>query len=175
MRDPKDEARRWLAAAGEELAWARHAAAGGFHAPACFHSQQAAEKAVKSVHYFRGARAVMGHNVRALIERLEPRVSALDDLLDGARELDLLYIPTRYPNGLAAGTPGEAFSASQSQRAIEHATAIAEAAAEVVEPPLPASLPEDAPEVPEPADPGEAPADETPTVDDEPAEETPET
>jgi HEPN domain-containing protein len=67
MRDPKAEARRWLAAAREELAWARHAAAGGFHAPACFHAQQGAEKAVKAVHFLRGARVVIGHNVRALI------------------------------------------------------------------------------------------------------------
>ncbi|HXU45512.1 MAG TPA: HEPN domain-containing protein [Thermoanaerobaculia bacterium] len=133
MRDPEAEARRWLAAAGEELAWARHAAAGGFHAPACFHAQQGAEKAVKAVHYHRGARVVIGHNVRALIEGLEPRVAVLDALVDAGRELDLFYIPTRYPNGLDSGTPGEAFSAGQSQRAIEHATAIVEAAAQVVE------------------------------------------
>ena len=51
MRDPKAEASRWLAAAREELAWTRHAAAGGFHAPACFHAQQGAEKAVKAVQF----------------------------------------------------------------------------------------------------------------------------
>ena len=56
MRDPEAEARRWLAAAGEELAWARYAADGGFHAPACFHAQQGAGKAVKAVHYYHGAR-----------------------------------------------------------------------------------------------------------------------
>jgi HEPN domain-containing protein len=128
MRDPKAEAERWLAAAAEDLAWARHAAAGGFHAPACFHAQQGAEKAVKAVHYSRGARVVIGHNVRSLIQSLEPRVPTLDALVDAGRELDLFYIPTRYPNGLESGTPGEAFSASQSQRALEHATAILDAA-----------------------------------------------
>jgi HEPN domain-containing protein len=133
QHDPKAEARRWLTAAGEELAWARHAADGGFHAPACFHAQQGAEKAVKAVHYHRGARVVLGHNVRALIENLEPRVAALDALADAGRELDLFYIPTRYPNGLASGTPGEAFSLSQSQRALEHAAAIVEAATQAVE------------------------------------------
>jgi HEPN domain-containing protein len=135
MHDPRAEARRWLDAAREDLAWARHAASGGFHAPACFHSQQGAEKAVKAVHYHRGARVVIGHNVRALIESLEPRVAALDDLADAARELDLFYIPTRYPDGLMAGTPGEAFSLSQSRRALEHAAAIVEAAAQAVAPP----------------------------------------
>lgn len=118
MRAPEAEADRWLRSAREDLAYAHHAASGGFHAPACFHAQQAAEKALKAVHYRRGARAVIGHSVRALIETLATRESALDSLLDSARELDLLYVPTRYPNGLDAGTPGDAFSAAQSDRAL---------------------------------------------------------
>lgn len=120
--------------ADEELTWARHLSSSGFPTPACFHCQQGAEKAAKAVHYHRGARVVLGHNVRDLIERLEPRVAALDALMDAARELDLFYIPTRYPNGLDSGTPGEAFSLNQSQRAIEQAEAILEAAWQVVEP-----------------------------------------
>ena len=155
MHDPDAEARRWLASAREELAWARHAAVGDFHAPACFHAQQGAEKAVKAVHYCRGARVVIGHNVRALIESLEPRVSALDALADAGRELDLFYIPTRYPNGLDSGTPGEAFSANQSDRALAHTQAIIEAVAAVVEPPAEKDPPESATE-----DPGEASVDE---------------
>lgn len=117
MSEPRPEAARWLAAAEEELATARHLTAGGFHAPACFHAQQGAEKAVKAVHHARGARTVLGHDVRALIEALAPRVPALD----------LLYVPTRYPNGLAAGTPAEAFSAAQAQRALGHAEPVVEA------------------------------------------------
>jgi HEPN domain-containing protein len=58
MGGQADEAARWLTAATEDLAYARHAAAGGFHAPACFLAQQAAEKAVKAVHYSGGARVV---------------------------------------------------------------------------------------------------------------------
>jgi HEPN domain-containing protein len=64
---------------------------------------------------------VIGHSVRGLIEQLDPPEPALRELLDAARELDLLYVPTRYPNGLDAGTPGEAFGPTQSQRAIDHA------------------------------------------------------
>ncbi|MXX33906.1 MAG: HEPN domain-containing protein [Gemmatimonadetes bacterium] len=75
----------------------RHSEEGGFHAHACFSSQQAAEKAVKAVHYARGARAVTGHSVRNLIERLDPRIPELDELLDDARELDLNYIPNAVP------------------------------------------------------------------------------
>jgi HEPN domain-containing protein len=132
MSGRRAEAERWLAAAREDLAYARHAASGGFHAPACFFAQQAAEKAVKALHYRGGARAVIGHNVRVLIERLEPHVPALDTALDAARELDLFYVATRYPNGLDQGTPGEAFSASQSTRALALAEQILATAAGVV-------------------------------------------
>lgn len=83
---------------------------------------------MKAVHYARGARTVLGQNIRALIEALAPRQPALDLLLDAARELDLLYVPTRCPNGLAAGTPAEAFSAAQAQRALGHAETVVEAA-----------------------------------------------
>ena len=130
MHDPRAEFNGWLESAREDLAYARHAADGEFFAPACFHAQQAAEKAVKSVHYRLGARAILGHNVRALIEALEPRSARLDGQLDAAKELDLFYVPTRYPNGLDAGTPGESFSTAQAERAIGLAEAILEAAAE---------------------------------------------
>jgi HEPN domain-containing protein len=132
MRDTRAEGERWLAAAREDLAFARHAASGDHHAPACFYAQQAAEKAAKALHYGRGARAVIGHNVRALIEQLEPREPRLDALLDAARELDLFYLPTRYPNGLASGTPGQAFSLAHSKRALELAGRIVDAASEAL-------------------------------------------
>lgn len=77
------------------------------------------------------ARVVIGHYVRALIESLEPPSAALVARLDDARDLDVFYISTRYPNGLESGTPGEAFGAQQSSRAIAAAEAIvAEAEAE---------------------------------------------
>jgi HEPN domain-containing protein len=129
MRDPGREARRWLEAAREDLSYARHAASGGHHAPACFYAQQVAEKSVKAVHYLRGARAVLGHNVRALIEQLDPLPAAFAALLDPARELDLLYVPTRYPNGLDTGTPARAFSSAQSGRALDMAERFVAAAA----------------------------------------------
>ena len=128
MNEASLQAERWLASAEEDLAYARHAAAAGFHAPACFHSQQAAEKAVKAVHYATGARVVIGHNVRTLIEKVEPASTGLAALLDDARELDVFYLPTRYPNGLESGTPGDAFGESQSRRALAAAARIVVAA-----------------------------------------------
>ena len=132
MHDPRAEAVRWLRAAREDLAYARHAADGGFHAPACFHAQQGAEKAIKALHYQRGARAVIGHSVRALVSSLEDPPEGVAQLLDAARELDLFYLPTRYPNGLDAGTPGEAFATAQSRRAIELAVLVIGAVGEAL-------------------------------------------
>jgi HEPN domain-containing protein len=79
------------------------------------------------VHFARGARAVLGPSVRKLIEALSP--GRLDEWISAARELDLLYIPSRSPNGLQSGTPGEAFGIEQSARALHHAAAIVESAA----------------------------------------------
>ena len=116
MHDARAEAERWLAAAREDLEYARYAAAGGHYAPACFFAQQAAEKAIKGAHYLHGARAVICHNLRALIEHLDPRDAGLDTLLDVARELDLFYVATRYPNGLPGGIPADAYTRSDSDR-----------------------------------------------------------
>ena len=124
----ESQARRWLDAAVEDLRHARHSEEGEFFAHACFSSQQAAEKAVKAVHYAQGARAVLGHSVRNLIERLDPRIATLDHLLEEARELDLHYIPTRYPNGLEAWTPAAGYGARQAASAIAGASAIVTAA-----------------------------------------------
>ena len=64
------------------------------------------------------------------IERLDPHVSTLDDLIESARELDLYAVPTRYPISLDLGTPSEAFSRSRAEKATRLAAALVTAAAE---------------------------------------------
>ena len=127
-----EQARRWLASAEDELEFVRYAARGGYSAHACFAAQQAAEKAVKAVHYAAGARMVLGHSVRSLIDRLDPPVPALRAATEDARTLDLYYVPTRYPNGLPEGTPAEAFSAAQAAGALECAARVVAVAGEHV-------------------------------------------
>ena len=130
MRDSDRASRRWLETARKDLDYAVLAANAGFHAHACFNAHQAAEKAVKAIHYAKGARTVLGHSIRQLIERLD--IASLEVLLSGARQLDLYYVPTRYPTGLVEGTPEEAFSADQSQRALGLAGDIVTAAADII-------------------------------------------
>jgi HEPN domain-containing protein len=124
MNDPSVEARRWRDQANDDLEYARYSAKGGFHAQACFVSQQVAEKALKAIHYGRGARAVLGHSVVALVDALHPPSPELAALRPQAVDLDLFYIPTRYPNGLVSGTPSGAFGPEQSAHAITAAEAI---------------------------------------------------
>lgn len=46
------EAERWLMTAKEDLLVAETLSSAGIHAPACFHAQQAAEKALKALWRF---------------------------------------------------------------------------------------------------------------------------
>ena len=83
---------------------------------ACFLYQQGAEKLLKAVLYVKGERPVVGHATTHLAERCAAYKSAFRDLLEPCRELDIFYIPTRYPNGVPDGAPYEFFAAEHSRR-----------------------------------------------------------
>ena len=121
MRQCEAEARRWLAQAKSDLAFAEVGVREGFFAQACFICQQAGEKALKALHYRRGARIVLGHSLAELLHDLVSDHPDLSDLRDAARQLDQYYIPTRYPNGLPGGVPAEAFSPRQAAEAVAYA------------------------------------------------------
>jgi len=59
MRQSRAEAERWLRQAENDFAFAELGAREGFFAQACFVCQQAAEKALKALHYLRGERLVL--------------------------------------------------------------------------------------------------------------------
>jgi len=100
---------------------ARHAAAGRHHEWACFAAQQAAEKAAKAAHEALGHEA-WGHSVTELLDALRADVPEIgEELLDRARALDKLYIPTRYPNGLPSGAPADYYTRSEAEHAISDA------------------------------------------------------
>jgi HEPN domain-containing protein len=92
----------------------------------CFVAEQAAEKALKAVHYARGERTVYGHSVRQLLQALAPGSAVAPELIEAAQVLDQYYIPTRYPNGLPGGVPYKAYTAEQAVRALGGARRIVE-------------------------------------------------
>jgi len=130
--DPRAEARRWLAQARSEIAFARVGQREGFHAQACFHCQQSAEMALKALHYLGGARLVIGHSLVELLASLTDAHPGLAALRGAAARLDQLYIPTRYPNGLPGGVPADVFSSEQAGEAIEQAARVIDAAAALI-------------------------------------------
>ncbi len=116
----KSEARRWFQQAFYDLQAARWNIQGRFYDTACFLAQQAGEKALKSLLYYEGARrtALLTHSLVEMIREGEKKVKALSRLLDQARELDLHYIPSRYPNGLPSGYPHQFYGKKVAQKAV---------------------------------------------------------
>lgn len=113
-----NRARDWFAQAEKDVALARLAQANASHEWACFAAQQAAEKAVKALHLWRGQEA-WGHVVARLLREL-PTVPPAD-LVDRGMVLDNFYVSSRYPNGHPEGAPFEHYGRLQSSEALEHA------------------------------------------------------
>jgi HEPN domain-containing protein len=121
MKDSHGEAVRWLRQAENDLDFARLALKEGFFHQACFISQQAAEKALKSILYAFGERVVLGHSLVDLLKRLSGRVPEITARKEAAGVLDQYYVAARYPNGLPGGMPFEVFGQTQAKSATEEA------------------------------------------------------
>jgi HEPN domain-containing protein len=121
------EALRWLRTGEDDLDAAVVLRKNKKFPHACFHAQQAGEKALKAVWYYADADP-WGHSIRRLIEDLENEdlnlFDRLKSLLRAATILDRFYIPTRYPNGLPELTPGEAYLDEDAEQCIQHASEI---------------------------------------------------
>jgi HEPN domain-containing protein len=116
----------WMRQADADLQHARNALRDADHEWSCFAAQQAAEKAAKGAHAALGQDA-WGHVITELLDALRSHEPAIDEsLLDRARALDKLYIPTRHPNGLAGGAPADFYTRAEAERAITDAEVILE-------------------------------------------------
>lgn len=82
----------------EDLKVARVLLENKHYSASCFHSQQAAEKAVKAALYHQKMES-RGHSIIALLKKLEETANMkLSDFHEDARLLDKHYAPPRYPN-----------------------------------------------------------------------------
>ncbi len=115
----KVEAHRWFQQAFYDLKATRWNIRGGFYDTACFLAQQAGEKALKSLLYYQGARraALLTHSLVEMVREAGKKANPVRDLLDQARELDLHYIPSRYPNGIPSGYPHQFYSKKVAEQA----------------------------------------------------------
>ncbi len=126
MRDPKNEGKRWLEQAIEDLRWAKDIAErGGYHI-ACFLAQQVGEKALKAFLYAKGEEIVLGHS----IERLCHYASRFDpSFTEKVKEwaiLDAYYVTTRYPNSVPDSIPAKIYTRNTALDAVKLAEEIVE-------------------------------------------------
>jgi HEPN domain-containing protein len=67
---------------------------------------------------------LLTHSVVTLVRRGSSQIPALSHHLEGARELDLHYVPSRYPNGLPSGYPHQFYGKETAEKAIAASRAI---------------------------------------------------
>lgn len=115
----------WLKQAERDLQVAQTDAAAGYHEWAAFAAQQGAAKAVKAlVQSLHGA--VRGHSVSEILRPLPAHTEVPEPILNGARELDKIYLTSRYPNGFASGSPSDYFTEQSSRQLISYGRSILE-------------------------------------------------
>lgn len=120
------EAHRWFQQAVHDLRAAEWNLKGGFYNTVCFLAQQGAEKGLKSFLYYSGARrqALLTHSLVEMVTEASGSLGSLNECLNEARELDLHYIPSRYPNGLPGGYPHQFYVQETAEQAISAARKI---------------------------------------------------
>jgi len=115
----------WLSQATHDLGQAEESRAAGRHEWACFAAQQSAEKAANALNLSLGQES-WGHVVARLLLDV-PAVGAVPaDLIEKAKVLDNLYIPSRYPDSHPEGAPFEHYGPLQSTEALRYAGEILE-------------------------------------------------
>ena len=114
----------WMDQARGDLDHARHDIEAEFFDWACFSAQQSAEKSVKAVLQRAGLEA-WGHSVADLLRALPSGAGEVTpEIMDAALELDKAYIPTRYPDAHATGSPRRRYTKSEAERLVDHADEI---------------------------------------------------
>src|SRR5581483_965479 len=120
---PVQRSADWMDQAERDLRHAGYSMRGKFYEWACLSAQQAAEMAVKAVFQAKGAE-IRGHTVADLLRALAEHDPVSEELVQGAAELDKVYIPTRYPDAHASGSPGSRYTLKEAERMIDYADRI---------------------------------------------------
>lgn len=111
----------WLDLADYDLKMAEWAREGEFWAGACFHSQQAAEKALKAYLVYNRIVPKKTHILAMLIEACSSIDASFRDMTEQLKTLDKYYISTRYPVHFPSG-----YTKNDTEEAIEIAKQVIE-------------------------------------------------
>jgi HEPN domain-containing protein len=122
----REEYDRWRAEAGRALRHAELAAQDGLHNWACFSAEQSAQLAVKALLHALGL-GPWGHDLVGLTERVgDAGLEIPQAIHDAVLRLSRHYMPARYPDAHAAGSPGDRYGASDATQALEDARSVVE-------------------------------------------------
>ncbi|UEM19587.1 HEPN domain-containing protein [Skermanella mucosa] len=118
----------WIRQADHDLKHAHDSLAAGGFDWVCYAASQSAEKSLKAALLSLGADSVWGHNLVALLDRVQKMggMAVAADLMDDARMLTQYNVLARYPMGDEAIAPAELFTRAQAEGAIASAERIRE-------------------------------------------------
>ena len=121
-------AKKWLKQAESDLKAAEHSMASGDYNWSCFQSQQAAEKGLKAFLYNEGRvtdKLAISHLLKELVLVAGNLNDEFNSVVEDAKLLDMFYIPSLYPVGLAGElTPAEYFDENDAKKCIKSSAAI---------------------------------------------------
>lgn len=127
MSENFKEAMRWLKQAKRDLISAKNSLDAGNYEWASFQSHQSAEKALKSVLYLKGFRKILTHSIFELVKEVGTFENGFKEFKKEAKVLDSVYIPSRYPNGIAGDlAPFEYYEKEDAKECIKYAGLILE-------------------------------------------------
>jgi len=89
----QEEVKEWLDKARSDLEIAKYDFKGEYYEDACFHAQQAAEKALKAVYIGKFKELLKIHDVKLLAQK----VGASEEIVEAGDGLNPYYIAARYP------------------------------------------------------------------------------
>lgn len=122
----RPEVQWWMEASDRDEQMARQLLTSGFYEGCAFHSQQAAEKALKAALMAHG-HAGHTHSCVVLLETIErfSIASVPPDLLTIARRIDMHYVEPRYPNAVG-GAPHKFYDETIAKEVLQWAERLRE-------------------------------------------------
>jgi len=130
QRNAKDEAKRWLDQAMEDLKGIAVLVKNRHFKWACYFSHLTAEIGLKGFLYGQGEDRVIGHSVTELIRQCSRYDESFSTLGTEVSGLDGFYYPTRYPDALPDSIPARVYNTAEAKRAREIAEKVIRKVAE---------------------------------------------
>jgi HEPN domain-containing protein len=125
MKNPEGMAQRWFKQAQHDGEVAQKHLKDGYFSDACFMAEQTAQKALKAYLFWVGERHAPEHSLVALIQKCSRHHPSFVSLAEACRQLDRLYIPTRYPDAWPdPAVPYEGYGEREATEAIQTAQQI---------------------------------------------------